>query len=151
MHGDELTVKSGHKFGRGETLFFERPGDLVGIGLAFGATMQIDKTRVRTRQLQPVIAEISSPFGDPREGVEWGAVIRKLCDEQRWSFNRTHPILPHLGSLKLGAIGPAIPAPSALAQIDRLDPSGSSFENFCTELAVSRQLGEQCDVWMVLR
>ena len=90
MHGDELTLKSGHKLGGREALFFERPRDLVGIGLAFRATMQVEEACVRARQLQPFVAETRRPFGDPREGVEWGAVIRKLCDEQRWSFDRTH-------------------------------------------------------------
>jgi hypothetical protein len=56
MHSNELTVKSGHKFGGRKPLFFERPRNLVGVGLAFRAAMQVEEARVRARQLQPFVA-----------------------------------------------------------------------------------------------
>src|SRR4029077_7173058 len=93
MHSDELTVKSGHKFSGRELLFFERARNLIGVCLAFRATMKVEEARVRARQLQPFVAKARRPFRDPSEGVEWRAVTRKLCDEQRWSLDCTHPIL----------------------------------------------------------
>ena len=90
MHGDKLPLKSGHEFGDRQPVLFENARNLVGVSLAFRATMQVEKACVGARKLKPLVAEARSPFGDPREGVERGAVIRKLCDEQRWSFDCAH-------------------------------------------------------------
>jgi hypothetical protein len=62
--------------------------------------MQVEEARVRTRQLQSFVAQTRRPFGDSGQGIEWRAVIRKLRDEQRWSLDRTHAILPYMISSK---------------------------------------------------
>ena len=43
MHGDKLALKGGHQFGGLEAVLFQCPRDLVGIGLAFGATAEVEE------------------------------------------------------------------------------------------------------------
>ena len=94
MNGDKLTLKRGHQFGGCQPVFFQRPRDLVGIGPAFGATVEVEEAGVRARELQPLIAEACRPLGDRRETVKRRPIARKLRDEQRRSFDRAHAIPP---------------------------------------------------------
>src|SRR5271166_1114421 len=104
MHGYKLALKGGHQFGGREAMLLQCPDDLVGIGLAFGATMQVEKAGVGTRELQPLVPKARRPFGDPGQGVEGRDIARKLRDEQRGSFDRVHGgSLLDMGSIGLGA------------------------------------------------
>src|SRR5260370_33904167 len=94
MHGDKLALKSGHQFGGRQAVLVQNPRDLVGIGLAFSATVEVEEAGVRAGELQPLVAEARCPLGYRRAAVEWRAVTRKLRDEPRGSLDRAHRVPP---------------------------------------------------------
>ena len=81
VYCDELPLKGGYKFRGLQTILLKRARNLVSIGLAFSATVEVKEAGIRARYLQPLVAEASCPLGDPRESIERGPVTRKLRDE----------------------------------------------------------------------
>ena len=90
MDGDKLTLKGGHEFGSRQAMLLENACNLVRVGLALGATAQVDEAGVGTRKLQPFVSETRRPLRDCRQAVERRTVGCKLRYEQRGSFDGAH-------------------------------------------------------------
>ena len=56
MDCDQLALKGGHELGDGEPMLFQNSRNLVGIGLACSATVEVEEPGVRARELQPDVA-----------------------------------------------------------------------------------------------
>jgi hypothetical protein len=56
MDGDQLTLKGGHELCDGEPILLQNSRNLVGIGLAFSATVEVKESGVRAGELQPNVA-----------------------------------------------------------------------------------------------
>ena len=72
MDGDKLALRGGHQFGGRQAVLFQCPRDLVGIGLAFSATVEVEEAGVPAGELQPLVAEARRPFGDRRRLLNGG-------------------------------------------------------------------------------
>ena len=46
MHGDKLTLTSGHQFGDRQPVLFENSRNLIGIGLALSTAVEIEEPTV---------------------------------------------------------------------------------------------------------
>jgi hypothetical protein len=56
MDGDQLALKGGHELRDGEPMLLQNSRNLVGIGLACSATVEVKEPDVRARELQPNVA-----------------------------------------------------------------------------------------------
>jgi hypothetical protein len=53
MDGDQLALKGGHELRDGEPMLLQNSRDIVGIGLAFSAKVEVEEPGIRARELQP--------------------------------------------------------------------------------------------------
>ena len=114
MHGNELTLKSGHKLGGRQALFLERPCDLVGVGLAFRAAMQVEEARIGARQLQSFVAKTRRPFAIPGKVLNGARSFASCAMSNAGPLIVRTQILPHLDLNRPGAMEAAIAAVPSL-------------------------------------
>src|SRR5712664_741735 len=90
MHGHELSLEVGRKFGECQSVARQYSAHFVAICFAFGGPLEVKETRIPRGNLYALVAELRGPAGNVFQIVERCCAARKQGQENRRSFHCVH-------------------------------------------------------------
>src|SRR6266478_5221253 len=90
MHGHELSLEVGRKFGECQSVARQYSAHFVAICFALGGALKVKETGIPGGNLHALVAELRGPARNVFQVVERCCVARKLGQKNRRSFYRVH-------------------------------------------------------------